>query len=41
MKLIKYYVKESYKDFEKRDWFEAFAWITFLALLALAVRYIF
>lgn len=40
MNLLRYYVKESYKDFERADWFVLFAWIAFVALLALAVHYI-
>jgi hypothetical protein len=39
MKLIKYYFKESYMDFQKKDWFEVFAWISFLALLALIIHH--
>ena len=41
MELLRYYVKESYRDFEKADWLVLFAWIVFVALLALAVHYIF
>jgi hypothetical protein len=36
MKLLRYYVREQFKDVA---FGEAFAWITFFALLALAVYY--
>jgi hypothetical protein len=38
MKLLKYYVTEQFKDVA---FGEVFAWITFFALLALAVHYFF
>jgi hypothetical protein len=37
MNLLKYYFREQFKDVQ---FGEAFAWITFFALLALAVYYI-
>jgi hypothetical protein len=38
MKLLKHYLTEQFKDVA---FGEVFAWITFVALLALAVHYIF